>query len=71
LDLPVVNDIELVNRYDAMNDGLGTKTDRVTAGFVYYLTNTLLFEGDYEFLHSRGPNALPSNQFVVQLSYGF
>ena len=71
LDLPVVNDIELVSRYDTMNDGLGTKTDRITAGFVYYLTNTLLFEGDYEFLHSRGPAALPSNEFVVQLSYGF
>ena len=71
LDLPVVNDIELVSRYDAMNDNLGTKTDRVTAGFVYYLTNTLLFEGDYEWLHSRGPAALPSNEFVVQLSYGF
>jgi hypothetical protein len=70
-DLPVVNDIELVSRYDAMNDGLGTKTDRVTAGFVYYLTNTLLFEGDYEWLYSRGPAALPSNEFVVQLSYGF
>ena len=71
LDLPVVNDIELVSRYDGVNDGLGTKTDRVTAGFVYYLTNTLLFEGDYEWLHSRGPAALPSNEFVVQLSYGF
>ena len=71
LDLPVVNDIELVSRYDAMNDNLGTKTDRITAGFVYYLTNTLLFEGDYEWLHSCGPAALPSNQFVVQLSYGF
>jgi hypothetical protein len=70
-DLPVVNDIELVSRYDAMDDGQGTKTDRVTAGFVYYLTNTLLFEGDYEWLHSRGPAALPSNEFVVQLSYGF
>jgi hypothetical protein len=71
LDLPVVNDIELVSRYDAMNDGQGTKTDRVTAGFVYYLTNTLLFEGDYEWLHSRGPAALPSNELVIQLSYGF
>ena len=71
LDAPIVNDIELVSRYDGVNDGLGTTTDRVTAGFVYYLTNTLLFEGDYEWLHSRGPAALPSNEFVVQLSYGF
>ena len=71
LDMPVVNDVELVSRYDGVNDGQGTTTDRVTAGIVYYLTNTLLFEGDYEWLHSRGPDALPSNEFVVQLSYGF
>ena len=51
-----MNDIELVSRYDAMNDGQGTKTDRVTLGFVYYITNTLLFEGDYEWLYSRGPS---------------
>ncbi|MGA3283803.1 MAG: hypothetical protein ABSD57_05010 [Verrucomicrobiota bacterium] len=71
LDYPVVNDLELVGRYDGVNDGVGTKTDRYTMGYVYYLTSTLLFEGDYEFLHSRGPNALPSNQFILQLSYGF
>jgi hypothetical protein len=71
LDLPVVNDLELVSRYDTENDGLGTKTERLTAGFVYYITNTLLFEGDYEWLHSRGPNALPCSDFVLQLSYGF
>src|SRR5208337_4297741 len=63
LDYPVVNDLELVGRYDGVNDGMGTKTDRYTVGYVYYLTSTLLFEGDYEFLHSRGPAALPSNQF--------
>jgi hypothetical protein len=71
LELPIINDIELVGRYDNMNDGLGTKTDRGTVGFVYYITNTLLFEGDYEFLHSRGPAAVPSNQLILQLSYGF
>jgi hypothetical protein len=71
LDFPVVNDIELVGRYDGVNDGMGTKTDRYTLGYVYYLTSTLLFEGDYEWLHSRGPAALPSNQFILQLSYGF
>jgi hypothetical protein len=40
---------------------------------VYYLTNTLLFEGDYEWLNNRGLNAngLPSSQFIIQLSYGF
>jgi hypothetical protein len=71
LDVPLVHNIELVTRYDTMNDALGTKTDRLTAGYIYYFSNTLQFKGDYEFLHSRGPNALPSNAFVLQLSYGF
>ncbi len=70
LEIPRISNVELVSRYDTMHDALGTKTDRATVGFVYYISNTLLFEGDYEFLHSRGPNALPSNAFVLQLSYG-
>ncbi len=71
LDMPIVNDIELVGRFDTEDDAQGTKTDRYTLGYIYYLTNTLLFEGDYEFIHSTGPNALPPNFLVLQLSYGF
>jgi hypothetical protein len=73
LDAPVVNDLELVGRYDTANDAMGSTTDRYTAGIVYYLTNTLLLEGDYEWLINHGINAngLPSSQFIVQLSYGF
>jgi hypothetical protein len=75
LDLPMVNNVELVGRYDYSNDGLSpsTKNDRYTAGFVYYFTNTLLLEGDYEWLNNRGPNAnqFPNNEFLIQLSYGF
>lgn len=71
LDLPYINNVELVGRYDHANNAQGTKTDRYTVGYVYYFSNTLLFEGDYEFIHSRGPDALPSNLFVFQLSYGF
>ena len=71
LEFPVINDLEVVGRYDTMNDGLGTNTRRGTAGLVYYITNTLLVEGDYEFLHSTGPAALPANQLIFQLSYGF
>jgi hypothetical protein len=67
LDLPVINDVELVGRYDTLSDGLGTKTDRYTLGYVYYLSNTLLFEGDYEWLHGNDAH----NDFVFQLSYGF
>lgn len=73
LDAPIVNDVELIGRYDTANDAMGSTTERTTAGFVYYFTNTLLLEGDYEWLANRGLNAngLPSSQFVVQLSYGF
>jgi len=70
-NLPLLNNLELVSRYDNVNDSMGTRTDRYTVGYVYYLSNTLLFEGDYEWLKSRGPNALPSSLFVLQLSYGF
>ncbi|MBU6410038.1 MAG: hypothetical protein KGR98_06600 [Verrucomicrobia bacterium] len=71
LELPVVNDVELVSRYDRLNDGQGTKTDRYTAGFVYYFTDTLLFEGDYEYCSSHGPAALAPNDFLLQIQYGF
>ncbi len=71
LNLPLVNDVELLGRYDNFNDGLGTKADRYTAGFVYYFNNTLWFEGDYEYQSSRGPAALPPNDFILQISYGF
>ncbi|HEV2435774.1 MAG TPA: hypothetical protein VG077_07235 [Verrucomicrobiae bacterium] len=69
LELPVINDTELVGRYDYVRDGLGTKTRRYTAGFIYYFTNTLLFEGDYEFLNSNDPTQ--ADQFILQLSLGF
>jgi hypothetical protein len=71
LDYPLVNNVELVARYDNENDGLGNKTDRYTAGYVYYFSSTLWLEGDYEYLYSRGPDALPPNAYVFQLSYGF
>ena len=66
---PYINNLELVNRYDSIHDGLGTQTRRYTLGFIYYLSNTLLFEGDYEFLHSNDPTQ--KNQLIFQLSYGF
>jgi hypothetical protein len=70
LDLPLINNIELIGRYDTINDGAGTTTDRYTVGYVYYFSNTLLFEGDYEFQNSNDPTA-NHNRFVIQLSYGF
>jgi hypothetical protein len=70
LELPGINNLEMVGRYDSVHDGLGTDTDRWSAGYIYYLTSTLLFEGDYEFLHSTDVTQ-PSNQLIFQLSLGF
>ena len=70
LDLPLINSTELVSRYDTKNDGLGTHTDRYTLGYVYYITNTLWFEGDYEFIHSND-SSQSNNNLIFQLSYGF
>lgn len=70
LELPLVNNLELVGRYDASRDGFSVKSDRFTAGYIYYLTNTLLFEGDYEWLESNDPGN-DHNRFVFQVSYGF
>lgn len=69
LSWPVINNLELVNRFDSIHDGLGTRTWRYTPGFIYYLSNTLLLEGDYEFLHSTDPTQ--KDQLIFQLSYGF
>lgn len=71
LNLPLVNNLEMVSRLDWVDDGLGSRTQRETVGYVYYLTNTLLLEGDYEWSHTRGPSAASSNTYVFQLSYGF
>ena len=68
-ELPAINNLELVGRYDSLHDGLGTSTERYTVGYVYYFTSTLLFEGDYEFLHSTDPTQV--NQLILQLSLGF
>jgi hypothetical protein len=70
MDLPVINNTELVGRYDRFKDGMGTQTDRYTVGFIYYFTNTLLFEGDYEILKSNNPDQA-HNELIFQLSYGF
>lgn len=71
IEAPLINNVELVGRFDTANDALGTQTDRFTTGGIYYFTDTLLFEGDYEFLNSHGPIAMPSSDLVLQLSYGF
>src|ERR1700730_8035160 len=68
---PYLNKLELVGRYDTVDDGLGSRTDRGTFGAVYYVTNTLWLEGDYEFTSNHGPNPLPDESLLFQISYGF
>ena len=70
LELPLVNNLELVGRYDTFNDAVGTHADRYTLGYVYYFSNTLLFEGDYEFRNSNNSD-LAHNTLLFQVSYGF
>jgi hypothetical protein len=69
LELPGINNLELLGRYDFNRDGLGTRSRRYSVGGVYYLSNTVLFEAAYEFLHSNDPTQ--RNQLILQLSYGF
>lgn len=75
LDYPFINNVELVGRYDTSDNVIApdTKAHRYTAGMIYYLSNTLLFEGDYEWLGSDGSAAsqVPGNEILCQLSYGF
>lgn len=68
-EFPIINNLELVGRFDYLHDGLGTNTRRYTLGYIYYFTNALLFEGDYEFLNSNDPSQ--TDQFILQLSLGF
>jgi hypothetical protein len=70
LELPIINNLELVGRYDTTHDGFGTKVERWTVGYVYYFSNTLLFQGDYEFLRSNDPTQA-HNRLVFQVAYGF
>jgi len=70
LEFPGVNNIELVGRYDTAHDGLGIKSQRYSVGYIYYLSNTLLFEGDYEFREGNDPG-FQGNELILQLSYGF
>jgi hypothetical protein len=76
MDMPVINNVELVGRYDSVRNGYDSvnnafhfNTQRYTIGGIYYFTSTLLFEADYEFLDSNDPSQV--NQLILQLSYGF
>ncbi len=76
LELPLINNTELVGSYDYVHKGYDSSNNlfytdhRWSMGFIYYITNTLLFETDYEFWNSTDP-AQADNQLIVQLSLGF
>lgn len=84
LNLPLIDNVEMVGRYDAVRNGynytggsfvpsqnLFYSTRRWSAGLIYYFTNTLLFEADYEWFCLRSDPSIPANQFILQLSLGF
>jgi hypothetical protein len=70
LDCSLLNNTELVGRYDSFHDGLNSVIQRYTVGYVYYITGALLFEGDYEFISDIDPTQ-PKSQLILQMSYGF
>jgi hypothetical protein len=76
LNVPFISNLEMVGRYDTVGGYYDPATliadvhvKRYTVGYVYYITNALLFEGDYEFVRSSENPA--SNEVIFQLSYGF
>jgi hypothetical protein len=77
LELPLLNNLEVVGRYDkvafaydSVNNAFDFNTQRYTLGYIYYFTSALLFEGDYEFIHSND-SSQPDTQLILQISYGF
>lgn len=71
ISVPLVNNLELIARHDLYHDGLGTSKRRETFGYIYYFSNTLLFEGDYEFFHGNSDDPNEKDRLILQLSYGF
>jgi hypothetical protein len=67
MELPFINNLEAVGRYDKINDKIGNHTERETVGLVYYFSNTLLLEGAYEFQHGT----TQGDVMILQLGYGF
>jgi hypothetical protein len=70
LDFPGINNLELVGRWEGMQDGIAVTSRRYCVGYVYYVSNTLLFEGNYQFLRGNAASQ-PGDQFILQLSLGF
>ena len=80
LDLPIINDCEVVGRYDYLNtDGEVTtartlnqngRANGYAIGMDYFLTNTLIVKAAYEFIDSNVPDN-SNNLMTLQMTYGF
>ena len=75
LELPLLNDIEAVFRYDYLNtDGSdrtpGGRAHGYALGLNYYLTNTLLVKGAYEFINGTD-KANDRDRLTFEIAYGF
>ncbi len=70
LEWPLINNFEVVGRWDGIHNGFSTHTERESVGLIYYFTNTLLAEGAYEFRRSNDPGA-QGDVLLLQLGYGF
>lgn len=71
INAPIVNNLEAIGRFDTFHDGLGVNKHRETFGYIYYFSNTLLFEGDYELINSNSGDPNEKDRLILQLSYGF
>lgn len=71
LDLPMINNTEVVFRYSMVDDDQpGTRTHAYALGFVYYITSQFQFKGAYEFITSTEASEA-NNRLLLQMAYGF
>jgi len=75
LDWPLINNCEAVFRYDYLDtDGRdetpGGRAHGYALGLNYYITNTLLVKGAYEFIDSTDKEH-DNNRLTLQMAYGF
>ncbi len=75
LELPLINDLEAVFRYDYLDtDGSdrtpGGRAHGYALGLNYYLTNTLLVKGAYEFI-SGTDKVNDRDRLTFEMTYGF
>lgn len=71
LELPMINNCEALFRWSYLDtDMAGTRTHGYALGLNYYLSNTLLVKGAYEFITSNEASE-ENNRLTFQIAYGF